>query len=300
MKYTINGFSQEKLISYGLDEKDSLLLRYFIDFKDSGKMKIKTIDEEQYYWVSYKGVMEAMPILNLKEDSVYRRLKKLCEKKILKSVTVRQGGVYSFYKTGDNYITLISDLNPIAQEVKKTISDENPKGSEINPTTSDENPNLSDTNPTFSDEKPEQNINLLYSSNNINLLDINIYSRVVERLNEKTGSNFRANNKKTRSLISARIKEGYNEDDFFKVIDNMCREWLQDVKMQKYLRPETLFGTKFEGYLNIKPVDSSKQQHRPDFNSGKKLRNDNFAARNYDYDALERKLLGWDDGDPHE
>jgi len=300
MKYTINGFSQEKLIQYELDEKDSLLLRYFIDFKDSGKMKIRTIDEEQYYWVSYKGVMEAMPILNLKEDSVYRRLKKLCEKKILKSVTIRQGGVYSFYKTGDNYITLISDLNPIAQEVKKTVSDKNPKGSEINPSTSEINPNGPDENPTFSDEKPEQNINLLYSSNNINLLDINIYSRVVERLNEKAGSNFKANNKKTRSLISARIKEGYKEDDFFKVIDNMCREWLQDAKMQKYLRPETLFGTKFEGYLNIKPVDSSKQQHKLDFNSGKKLRNDNFAARNYDYDALERKLLGWDDGDPHE
>lgn len=293
MKYTINGFSQEKLIHYGIDEKDSLLLRYFIDFKDSGKMRVKIIDGEQYYWVSYKGVMEALPILNLKEDSVYRRLKKLCEKKILKVVTIRQGGVYSFYKTGENYVTLISDTNPTELEVT-------PKASDINPTISDENPNLSDTNPTFSDEKPEQKINLLYSSNNINLLDINIYNRVIERLNEKTGSNFRANNKKTRSLISARLKEGYKEDDFFKVIDNMCREWLQDAKMQKYLRPETLFGTKFEGYLNIKPVDSSKQQHKPDFNSGKKLRNDNFAARNYDYDALERKLLGWDDGDPHE
>ena len=27
-------------------------------------------------------------------------------------------------------------------------------------------------------------------------------------------------------------------------------EWINDKTMNKFLRPETLFGTKFEGYLN--------------------------------------------------
>ena len=38
--------------------------------------------------------------------------------------------------------------------------------------------------------------------------------------------------------------------DFEKVIDAKYREWHGSPKMSKYLRPETLFGTKFDSYLN--------------------------------------------------
>ena len=51
-------------------------------------------------------------------------------------------------------------------------------------------------------------------------------------------------------LIKARLNEGFTEDDFKYVIKVKSEEWKQDEKMCKYLRPETLFGTKFEGYLN--------------------------------------------------
>lgn len=36
------------------------------------------------------------------------------------------------------------------------------------------------------------------------------------------------------------------------MIDIKTAEWLHNPKMNKYLRPETLFGTKFESYLNQK------------------------------------------------
>lgn len=305
MKYTINGFSQGKLIEYGLDEKDSLLLRYLVDFKGSGKMRSKIVGQEEFYWLSYKGVIEEYPILNLKEDSVYRRLKKLCDKKILKSITIREGGTYSFYNTGENYLSLISDSNPSdlkkknnTENSKTKVKDDNKKPSEINPSQSENNPNLSETNPnaseqnpTLSDLNPEHNILLLDPSTKSNLKDI--YSRVVNELNIKTNSKFRASNKKTQSLISARLKEGYSPEDFFMVIDNMCKKWLNDPKMQDYLRPETLFGNKFESYLNIKATSSSKANYQ-EVNKGK-LRFDNFTGRKYDYDALEKKLLGWDD-----
>ena len=52
-------------------------------------------------------------------------------------------------------------------------------------------------------------------------------------------------------MINARIKEGFTKEDFIKVIDNKVGEWL-GTDMERFLRPETLFGTKFEGYLNQK------------------------------------------------
>ena len=76
------------------------------------------------------------------------------------------------------------------------------------------------------------------------------YSEIVEYLNKRTGKNYRASSQKTKRLIKARFNEKYTVDDFKKVIDNKCLEWLRDDKMSRYLRPETLFGTKFESYLN--------------------------------------------------
>lgn len=74
-------------------------------------------------------------------------------------------------------------------------------------------------------------------------------ARIVAKLNEVTGKSFRATTKATRVHISARLAEGYTEEEFFKVIENRAAKWLNDPKMREYLRPETLFATKFEGYL---------------------------------------------------
>lgn len=97
--------------------------------------------------------------------------------------------------------------------------------------------------------------NIEYNINNkldniIELKNSIPYQEVTEYLNTKAGTNYRASSKKTRELISARINEGYTLEDFKIVIDKKTREWINDNKMKGYLRPETLFGTKFEGYLN--------------------------------------------------
>ena len=85
---------------------------------------------------------------------------------------------------------------------------------------------------------------------NISINKSNIYSRVVARLNEKANKKFKANTKKTIACINARLNEGFLEDDFYKVIDIKSKSWLHDPEMNRYLRPETLFGNKFESYLN--------------------------------------------------
>lgn len=76
------------------------------------------------------------------------------------------------------------------------------------------------------------------------------YREIVAYLNERAGTRYRHTSEKTRRLIDARFREGFAEADFRAVIDNRAAAWLGDEDMEQYLRPETLFGTKFEGYLN--------------------------------------------------
>lgn len=82
------------------------------------------------------------------------------------------------------------------------------------------------------------------------------FKAIVEHLNKRTGSNYKHTTESTRQKINARLNEGYNLDDFIVVIDKKCVEWM-NTDMQKYLRPETLFGTKFESYLNA-PVSKKE------------------------------------------
>lgn len=85
-----------------------------------------------------------------------------------------------------------------------------------------------------------------------------MYIAVVTYLNERAGTSFRANSRKTQSLINARINEGYSLDDFKRVIDVKWSEWGNNTEMCKYIRPETLFGTKFESYLNQAIAEKKK------------------------------------------
>lgn len=84
-------------------------------------------------------------------------------------------------------------------------------------------------------------------------VDTKVDKDIVEYLNQKTGKSFKWTSKETQKLIQARINAGFTKNDFFAVIDNQCAKWLTDPKMIDYLRPQTLFGTKFESYLQSKP-----------------------------------------------
>lgn len=84
-----------------------------------------------------------------------------------------------------------------------------------------------------------------------------IYSQVIDYLNLKTERKYKTTKTNT-SPINARIEEGYTFEDFKKVIDLKCEQWVNDKGMSQYLRPTTLFGTKFEGYLNSVPKQKDK------------------------------------------
>lgn len=90
-----------------------------------------------------------------------------------------------------------------------------------------------------------------------------IYVEIIDYLNQKAGTRYRATTSSTRKHIKARIDEGFTVEDFKSVIDKKCSEWLGNSKMEQYLRPETLFGTKFEGYLNAKPQRAQQANMLP-------------------------------------
>jgi uncharacterized phage protein (TIGR02220 family) len=90
------------------------------------------------------------------------------------------------------------------------------------------------------------------------------YQEIINYLNLKAKTNYKYTTKKTKDCIKARINEGFTLEDFKLVIDNKANEWL-GTNMEQYLRPETLFGNKFEGYLNqktTKVLSNSEKQNR--------------------------------------
>lgn len=75
---------------------------------------------------------------------------------------------------------------------------------------------------------------------------------VINHLNQRAGTHYKATTANTRKLVKARLKEGFTVDEIKMVIDKKCADWLRNPAMVEYLRPETLFGNKFESYLNAK------------------------------------------------
>jgi uncharacterized phage protein (TIGR02220 family) len=77
-----------------------------------------------------------------------------------------------------------------------------------------------------------------------------IIKKVIDNLNSVCGTKYKPATKATVRHITARIKEGFELEEFYHVISFKNDQWGSDAKMMEFLRPETLFGTKFESYLN--------------------------------------------------
>lgn len=107
-----------------------------------------------------------------------------------------------------------------------------------------------------------------------------IISEIIEYLNLKTGQNYRANTPKTKELINARLKEKFTLDDFKAVIDKKSNEWGNDPRMSPYLRPVTLFSTKFESYLNQKGS----------YGNNNKPKSTNSRSNSYSIEELDREV----------
>ena len=91
------------------------------------------------------------------------------------------------------------------------------------------------------------------------------YSGIIGYLNQKSGKHFRDTDA-TRKLISARLNDGhFTEASVRQAIDNVVSSWSGDPKMDKYVRPTTIFKqSKFEDYVSAPPYNSRRKQTQED------------------------------------
>jgi len=117
MKYTINGYSQEKLVELGIDLESSLILRVVADLytSNSKKLEYKITHEDKYVWCTYKYIHKQIPIIG-SEKTMIRKIDSLIEKGILKKVLLKEKngkkGNYLYISLGENY----SDLTEYSEE----------------------------------------------------------------------------------------------------------------------------------------------------------------------------------------
>lgn len=309
MQYSFLGFSVKNIMEFNLDIKDLAILRYFIDFKDSGRMNYEIIDGEKYYWVSYQSFAKEMPYLGLEKRSVMARMLKLRDMGILDHYTKKEGGTFSYFKLGNKFYDLFDNNKNEAKsndDVKNNAhgvfkNDDTTQNLEEEKHYDDEgikknDKRLSTENDKGCTSKCSTKTILL---NNSSTIDSNIYKyiekvkEIISYLNLKVGTKYKENNKATIMLINDRLKEGYIIDDFKEVIDKKVKAW-KNTEFEQYLTPKTLFGDKFEVYLNQNIIkEEKKNKSYEDYREPRKLRFNNFKGRDYDYDDLEKKLLGW-------
>lgn len=323
MQYSFLGFSVKKIIEFGLDIKDLAVLRYFDDFRESGRMNYETIEGEKYYWVSYQSFAKEMPYLGLEKRSIMARMLKLRDLGILNHYTKKEGGTFSYFKLGNKFYELFDNndnnneakLNNNIQFNNDVKSNYNMKSNVHSVFKNDgtihkldkekyngdevsykNDVRLSTENDKGSASKCSSKTNLLKDSSTI---DTNLYkyieaaNEIISYLNLNLGTKYKEKNKGTLILINKRIDEGYTVDDFKSVIDKKVKTW-RNTKFEQYLNPQTLFGDKFEIYLNQNIIKEEKKENTfIDYREPRKLRFNNFKGRDYDYDDLEKKLLGW-------
>lgn len=174
------------------------------------------------------------PTLNDKQTKIFNNLRRPLEK------SKKRSKCGSITKSNENQEENEIETKENQKEIK-TKSKENQKENE-NKTHQDVNVNVN----------VNDNVDV-----NVKKISLEEIKGIVEYLNIKSNSHYKYSTDKTQTLIKARIKDGFTLDDFKIVIDKKCEEWL-GTDFEKFLRPETLFSNKFEGYLNQKITAKKK------------------------------------------
>lgn len=172
----------------------------------------------------------------LKKSSVCRALNKLINKNIVYKKANSYVPSYSFNKQYKSWIVLAKKIT-VSKKVNKCLQKSKSELAKKRPT--------KDTLTKDTLTKEKTNIP---------------YKEIIEYLNQKAATNYRHTTKETQNCIKARFNAGFNLDNFKTVMDKK-EDWLTDSKMCRYYRPITLFGTKFESYLN----ETQKQEEYGDF-----------------------------------
>jgi phage replication O-like protein O len=223
-------------------------------------------------WLSYKQICRHTGIKQ--KTRISEAIKKLVENKLI----IREGKYFKINQNfkewlnfnGENFELI--DKYYHSKKLRKSVTNDNNDNKKLRKSvtkvTEKRNSKLRksvtpSTDNIITDKTNTDNIHTPVNSND----HITQIEEIIDYLNDKTGKNFRSKNKKTMEKITARLGEGYNLDDFKKVINIKTAKW-KDTEFDDYLRPETLFGGKFENYLNekeIKNAKSKKYEYQKDY-----------------------------------
>lgn len=158
MKYTILGFSQQHLLNLGLGMDEAMILRWFVDFQGTGKMRPVIHEGKTWLWVNYSGVLEDLPIVGGSAKTISRRFERLVDSGVLEHVTIKEGGVFSCFRLCESVYTRLVDSDDQKEEIEGLDRSVQPETEVSNPWTdlSEQKTLLLDTN------TPLENINILF------------------------------------------------------------------------------------------------------------------------------------------
>ena len=175
--------------------------------------------------------------LNISNDTLFKYLKELKTKNVI--TIKKEKSLDSKFTKNIYYLhNKVNEETPYPKSSDTTSSD----------TTSSDTRNQDTNSNNLNSNNLNSNNNKEYSSAKANPQIP--FKEIVEYLNEKTEKNYSYKAKGNRTLIRARWNENYTLKDFKKVIDIKTEQWKDDPKMKQYLRPSTLFNSKFDNYLN--------------------------------------------------
>lgn len=208
MKFSIHGFYQPRAVELGLTNDDLLVLRWFVDFAGTNKMKTIIETDGIYYWINYATILEDLPVLNISKVTLKRKhFDKLCEAKVLKHKHIKQGGSFSYYAYGINYDTLVY------------LQDNTPSTNSDYPSTNsdkgyDKNIQTPSTNLDYPyDENVQTKINLLNNPSTNNKFKKPLLEEVQQYCNERNNN------------INAEQFIDYYEANGWKVGKNPMKDW---------------------------------------------------------------------------
>lgn len=165
MKFTIFGFSQNKLVEYGLDTNDAMILRWLVDFAATGKMKKTIENKEVYYLVQYEAVIKEFPVMGINSiKAITNRFEKYVKNGLLKRLVKRGGrgrGCVSCYALTELITEMMYENNQnismISSSEKAEITTSESKASNVsdsNQTSYREPQNTPDRNQTSYRQEP--------------------------------------------------------------------------------------------------------------------------------------------------
>ena len=213
----------EKYMISPLDLTERQMIIYFCLYK-------KCNFENMQVSYTTQQIITDVKIIDLSVRIVNAEIKELIKKghlKLVKKGTKGNSSVYEIVKNTEK----TGNLSVTNTKLKSNLKDSNSNASNEDKVTN---------------TKLKRNLNV----NTIKDKEKEDINNIVLKLNTLASTNYKATTKSTISLVKARLKEGYTVEDFYKVIEFKAKEWL-GTEFEKYLRPATLFGNKFEDYLNM-------------------------------------------------